>query len=385
MNWDWDKLKEQQKRQPGGPPRKDMPDFDKLGESFKGLPSSNLPIGKLVVGLVILFWLASGIYMINPNEVGIVLQFRAYDRQTEAGLHYHLPYPIESVIKIELNIVRSIDVGFRSMGSRSTFDQGQIRPVIEEAQMLTGDENIVDVQFVVQYRILDPVQWLFNVRDPESTIKNAAEAAMREVIGSNKIDAALTDDKVRIQTDTLNVLQKLLNLYKVGVTVIDVRMQDVYAPKEVRDAFKDVASAREDKSRFINEAEAYRNDILPKARGEAAIFINRATAYKESVVRKAKGDASRFLSVLKEFNKAKDVTQQRLYLETMEKLLSNPEMQKYVLPNDALKNALPLLRLDDPAISKSERSNALNPHKTPEAPPSVSSGTSAGPSTNILE
>jgi membrane protease subunit HflK len=212
--------------------------------------------------------------------------------------------------------------------------------------MLTGDENIVSVQFIVQYMIKDAKNYLFNVNDPEQTLAHAGEAAMREIIGKGKIDDALTTGKQEIQAQTRELMQHILNLYDTGLSVVAVQMQNVHPPDEVIDAFKDVASAREDKSRFINEAEAYQRDILPKSRGEAARITNEAHAYKEANIRRAEGDAARFLSVLAEYNKAKDITRQRMYLETMETILSNPETEKLIMSDDALQKSVPYLPLE---------------------------------------
>ena len=195
------------------------------------------------------------------------------------------------------------------------------------------------------------MEYLFNVTDQAAVVKNAAEAAMREVIGNSLIDSALTDGKLQIQTEATQLLQEILDRYKVGVRVIAVQLQDVHPPKEVSDAFKDVASAREDKSRIINEAEAYRNELIPKARGLAAEVENQAQAYKETRIRNAEGEANRFLALLKEYEQAKDVTKQRMYLETMEEILSRPGMEKLVLPKDAADRVLPLLPLMQSAPS----------------------------------
>jgi len=220
--------------------------------------------------------------------------------------------------------------------------------VDEESAMLTGDENIINVQFNIQYHIKPDgaVDYLFNVIRPDQVVKRAAEAAMREVIGKNTLDDALTGGRVKIQNDVAELLQVILDRYEVGVQVVAVQMQDVQPPKEVRDAFKDVASAREDKQRSINEAEAYRRDILPKAQGKAQQVVNEAEAYKQTRVRQAEGEAQRFLSVLKEYEKAEDVTKKRMLYETFEDILSKPGMEKLVLPSDAGSKVLPLLPLD---------------------------------------
>ncbi len=380
MNWDWDKLQEKRQRQNWGNSSNNSsnnnnnnkndeeppfgsgsgngggkgPDYEKFSDAFKRLPHLSAPAGgkvKWILVALVAVWLLSGIYIVNPDEEGVVLRFGKYDRTVGAGPHYALPFPIETVYKPKVTQVQRVEVGFRSVGQGRTFQQGANRSLPEESGMLTGDENIVNVQFSVQYQIKNPVEYLFNVTDQAAVVKNAAEAAMREVIGNSLIDSALTDGKLQIQTEATQLLQEILDRYKVGVRVIAVQLQDVHPPKEVSDAFKDVASAREDKSRIINEAEAYRNELIPKARGLAAEVENQAQAYKETRIRNAEGEANRFLALLKEYEQAKDVTKQRMYLETMEEILSRPGMEKLVLPKDAADRVLPLLPLMQSAPS----------------------------------
>ncbi len=371
MNWDWDKLQEKRQRQPragkgwgndngndnggdGGKDREDpkrnpvnLPDF--TSDPLRRMKSFNSMGGKgffwLGGGLLIL-WLLSGIYIINPDEEGVVLRFGRYDRTVGPGPHYHIPFPVENVYKPKVTQVLRSEVGFRSIGKGTTFQQGQGRPMPEEASMLTGDENIVNVQFSVQYKIKDAVEYLFNVTDQAAVVRNAAEAAMREVIGKSMIDSALTDGKLKIQGDATELLQSILDRYEVGVAVLAVQLQDVHPPQGVIDAFKDVASAREDKSRIINEAEAYRNELLPKARGQAAEIVNQAQAYRETRILNSDGESKRFLAVLTEYEKAKDVTKKRLYFETIEEILSNIETEKLILPKGAAEKMFPLLPLD---------------------------------------
>jgi membrane protease subunit HflK len=344
MNWDWDKLQKQQQGRPGGKP----PSFDDFQDQLEKLKKFKLPGWKLVIPLLILLWIASGFYIVEPDEVGVVKQFGKFNRITTAGPNYHIPYPVESVLTPKVTQIRRVEFGFRSVGRPVTqsFQQGVSREVKEESLMLTGDENIVSVQFIVQYMIKDAENYLFNVNDPEQTLAHAGEAAMREVIGNGKIDDALTTGKQEIQVQTRELMQRILDNYRSGLSVVAVQMQNVHPPDEVIEAFKDVASAREDKSRYINEAEAYQRDILPKARGEASRITNSAQAYKETKIRGAEGDAARFLAVLKEYNKARDITRKRLYLETMEAILSNPDADKLIMSDDALKQSVPYLPLD---------------------------------------
>ena len=361
MNWDWDKL--QGRRRPsgggGGGDGPHMPDFDEIGAKLKQFKGINFPVGKLAVLLVVILWLLSGIYIVDPDEAGVVLRFGAYDRTTQPGPHYHLPYPIESVITPKVSQIRRAEVGLRSIEREGrSSDPNQFRIVPEESLMLTGDENIVDIQFIVQYQIKDPVDYLFKVSEQAKTVKDAAEAAMREVVGYNKIDSVLTTDKLQVQNQTRLLMQEILDRYELGIRVVAVQLQDVQPPKEVVDAFKDVASAREDRVRIINEAEAYSNDLIPRTRGLGAQLINEAEAYKETVIRKSEGEASRFLAVLKEYNLARDVTKQRLYLEAMETIFSNPDMEKVIMSDKALNKAVPYLPLDRLAPSSSGSSGA---------------------------
>lgn len=369
MNWDWDKLQEKRQRQPrpsntgggggdngnnnnntnnNGNNSRPPSDFGRFQQDpFKRMREFGAPSGKglwWIAGGVVLLWMLSGIYIINPDEEGIVLRFGKYDRTVGPGPHYHLPIPIESVYKPKVTQVMRGEVGFRSIGQGATFQQGQVRTIAEEASMLTGDENIVNVQFSVQYKIKDPVQYLFNVTDQAKVVRNAAEATMREVIGKSQIDSALTDGKIKIQADATELLQSIMDRYEVGVQIIAVQLQDVHPPQGVIDAFKDVASAREDKSRIINEAEAYRNELLPGARGQAAEMVNQAQAYRETRLKNAEGEANRFLAVLTEYDKAKDVTKKRLYYEAIEDILSKAQ-EKIILPQGSSDKILPFLPL----------------------------------------
>lgn len=295
--------------------------------------------------VALLLWLGSGIYLVQPDEVGVVKRFGAYDRTTEPGPHYRLPFPFESVQTPQVTKIQRLEVGFRGSAGLTAGSGSQLRLVPEESLMLTGDENIVDVQFIVQFLIENAQDYLFNVANQDKTVKDAAEAAMREVIGYNKIDSALTDDKLTIQNDTRDLLQKILDSYNSGIRVVAVQLQDVHPPKQVIDSFKDVASAKEDKSRFINEAEAYENDLIPRTRGEAASILNQAQAYKETKILQSKGDSDRFLFVLEEYRKAKDITKKRIYLETMEEILSRPEVEKIIISNESMQRVFPYLPL----------------------------------------
>lgn len=341
MNWDWEKL--QNKRQRHGPAG---PDLTQINEQLNKLKNIKLPGGGKIIFLVVLaLWLATGIYIVNPDEVGVVQRFGAYHRMTGPGPHYHIPYPFEKVQTPKVTQVRRFEIGYRTISTPTGMDP-QYRIVPEESHMLTGDENIVDVQFIVQYQLNDPAKYLFNIQAPDASVKSAAETAMREVIGYNKLDAALTDGKPAIQDETRALMQMIMDRYESGIQILAVQLQDVQPPEPVIDAFRDVVRAREDAVRITNQAEAYRNDIVPRARGEAAIIVNQAEAHKEAVVRRAEGEAQRFLSILAEYKQAPDVTRKRLYLETMEEVLSNPELSKTIISDQAINQVLPYLPLE---------------------------------------
>ena len=319
-------------------PQQKKPNID-----FDKLKKINIKLPNLSVIILILFlaWLASGIYIVDPSEVGVVKRFGKYVRTTFPGPHWHIPYPIEEVIKPQVTKVWRLEIGFRTIPGTQP---PRYRTVPQESLMLTGDENIIKVEFIVQFKIKNPINYLFNVRNPQITIFKAAEAAMREVIGKNDIDTALTSGKDKIQIDCKDLLQQILDKYKTGVTVLAVQLQDVHPPDEVIEAFKDVASAKEDRERLINEAQAYRNDVIPKAKGEAAKIINEALAYKQSVINRAEGEAKRFELILQKYKLEKDLTKKRMYLETMENILKKSD--KVVLPEKQI-NLLPILNLGD--------------------------------------
>ncbi len=323
--------------------RPEMPDLDELFRQFKRrFGIARIPWLTIVVVVVLILWVASGIYIVAPAEMGVVQRFGRYVYTTTPGPHYHLPFPIEKVTKPKVKQVRRLEVGFRTIALVPT---ARYQHLTDEALMLTGDENIIDIQFIVQYHIKDPVKYLFNVYNIPKAVKDAAEASIREVIGKTNIDDALTVGKFKVQQDTKQLLQRILDNYEIGINVAAVQLQDVHPPQQVIKAFKDVASAREDKERAVNNAKGYRNDILPKAKGEAARITNEAEAYKEAVLKKAQGETARFLQVLKEYSSAKDITRQRLFLETMQEIL--PSMNKIIVEGAPGNNLLPLLPLGE--------------------------------------
>src|SRR5215469_17274293 len=277
-------------------------------------------IGIVVLGILVI-WLASGFYRVLPDEVGVVLRFGAYNRTTQPGLNYHLPNPIETVLTPSVTRVNRTEIGYRNAEGPG---RGQAtRQVPEEALMLTGDENIVDINFTVFWVIKDAQAYLFNIRGPEATVKSAAESAMREVVGETPIAQALSEGRGKIETDTQTLLQGILNAYSSGIEVTQLQLLKVDPPAPVIDAFRDVQRALADRERLRNEAEAYRNDIIPRARGAAVAVKQEAEAYRQEIMARAQGDADRFLAVYHAFKAAQDVTVQRLYLETMEEILKN--------------------------------------------------------------
>ena len=308
-----------------------------IGDQEVEIPDFNFKLTPVIIGIFVL-WLVSGIYIVGPDEVGVVRTFGAFSRVTQSGLNWKFPAPIETVKTPKVTEVKRIEIGFR------TLRNGQYRSVEKESLMLTGDENIVDAEMIVQYKIKEPVDYLFKIVAPELTVREAAEASLRTVVGRNKIDETLTTGKFTIQEETKIQLQSILNNYQSGIHVVAVQLQDVSPPKEVIGAFKDVASAKEDKNRMINQAEGYRNDVIPKARGEGEAMIRDAEGFKESRIKRAEGDAAKFSTILKEYRKAKSITEKRLYLETMEKVL--PDIEKIVVPDKNSGNMLNLLNLN---------------------------------------
>lgn len=274
----------------------------------------------LIAVLAVLAWGLTGLYTVSPDEQGVVLRFGKWVDTTGPGWHYHLPAPVESVIRPKVTNVNRIELGYQSAGDARLRGM-PARNVRDESIMLTGDENIVDINFSVFWQIKDAGKYLFNVREPEELVRVAAESAMRDIIGQTPIQSALTEGRAQIEVKTRDLLQKLLDDYGAGIRVSQVQLLKVDPPAVVVDAFNDVQRARADQERLRNEAEGYRNDIIPKARGEAERLIQEAEAYKEQVVNLAEGDARRFTSVLQAYKQAEDVTARRLYLETMEDIL----------------------------------------------------------------
>jgi membrane protease subunit HflK len=343
-------------RRRGGGPDEALENLRDIAERGRAVLRATSPW--IVLAVLLVLYLLSGIYIIAPDERGVVLRFGRAVRESGPGPGYRVPWPVERVFKVPVTQIRKIEVGFRTVASGPP---ARYQSVANESLILTGDNNIVDLDFIVQYRVKSdprgPTDFLFNVLDPDGAVRDAAEAAMREVIGASKIDDALTEGKERIQQNAETVLQAILDDYGAGVEVLTVKLQDVGPPEPVSDAFKDVISAEQDKERMINEARGYQNDILPKARGEAAQLVNEAKAYRETKVRDAEGEAQRFIAVYEEYRKAKEVTKRRLYLETMEEVL--PRVDKIIIDEAVGEQILPYLPLDRPMRRPAESAPAV--------------------------
>jgi modulator of FtsH protease HflK len=287
------------------------------GRSSGGSPM----IWALGLVIVLLLWASSGIFRVDPDQLGVVLRFGAYDRKAFPGLNYHLPWPVEEALTPTVTRVNRVEIGYRT--SVAAGRNGRQTDVPEESLMLTGDENIVDINFTVFWLVKDAQAYLFNIRNPELTVKSAAESAMREVIGHTEIASAFAEGRGKIETDTQKLLQEILDYYGAGIELTQVQLLKVDPPDPVIDAFRDVQSAKIDLQRLINEAESYRNDVVPRAHGDAARVGQEAQAYRAQIVLKAQGDASRFQSVYDSYKASQDVTARRLYIETMESILGN--------------------------------------------------------------
>lgn len=346
-----------------GPGR--APDFDEMIRQAQEAVRRFLPRrggGKGLTLLIVLLlgaWAASGFYRVQPDELGVVMRFGAYDRRAEPGLNYHIPWPVETVTTPRVTRINRVDVGFRGAPDTPSGQRAlPARDVREESMMLTGDENIIDIDFAVFWRIRDAAEFLFNTRNPEATVKSAAESVMREVIGRTPIQPALTEARAQIEQEVRRGAQAILDQYRAGVEITQVQLQKVDPPNEVIDAFRDVQRANADRERARNEAESFRNDIIPRARGEAERMVQEAQGFRESQVARARGEAGRFLAVLSAYQAARDVTTRRMYLETMEEILRrNPA----IVVDDRLQGVVPFLQLGDQHASGIQRPAAPPP------------------------
>lgn len=346
-----------------GPSQADIEDMIRRGQDrFRQVMPKGFGGGRgilIAIVVIVIGWLLTGIYRVQPDELGVVQRFGAYVRTESPGLRYHLPAPIETVTKPSVTTQNRIEIGFTSGEGRAA-----ARDVPDESQMLTGDENIIDIDFVVLWRISDPVAYLFNIKNADATVKVAAESAMREVIGRTEIQPALNEARGRIEQDARRLLQATLDSYGppgrpgAGVVIDQVQLQKVAPPQQVIDAFDDVQRARQDQDRLRNDAETYRNDIVPRARGDAERIAQEAEAYREQVVAKAQGDAARFTSVLASYRAAPAITAERFYLETLESVLKGSNK---IMIDDAVggQGVLPYLPLNEliskPAAAPAQR------------------------------
>ncbi len=283
------------------------------GDAPSGMPGGGSLFG-LLVGLALLVWVASGFYIVDAGQRGVVLRFGKYVETTEPGPRWHLPWPIESREIVNVDQVRTVEVGYRNNVKSK---------VLKESLMLTDDENIIDLQFAVQYILKDPMDFLFINRTPEDSVLQVAETAMREIVGKSKMDYVLYEGRADIAARAKVLMQQILDRYKTGISVSQVTLQNIQPPEQVQAAFDDAVKAGQDRERLKNEAEAYANDVVPRARGLASRLKEEAEGYKQSIIANAEGEASRFSQILTEYQKAPQVTRQRLYLDTMQTVMNN--------------------------------------------------------------
>ena len=333
--------------------RKDI-DFDRFFDNFKNQIKNTFGSNKKnfvsAILILIILWLLSGFYKVNANEQGVVLRFGEWVRTTLPGLHYHLPYPIERAKTPKVTKVNKTEIGFRELNNTQ-------RMLLEESLMLTGDENIVDINFSVFWVINDAGKYLFKLRNPDASVKSISESVMREVIGNTPIADALAERRQEIEILSLDKIQNVLDKYESGIKVTQLQLQKVDPPDQVIDSFRDVQRARADKEKVINEAIAYKNDLIPRARGEAEQILQEAEAYKREIVARSEGDADRFNSVLKAYKNNEDVTRNRIYLETLEKIFQNAT--KVIIDTKQGSGVLPYLPLPEIQKRNKRKKNKL--------------------------
>ncbi len=362
--------------QQSGPTPPDLEEFLRRSQDRLRtvLPGGNL--GGKGIGLIVLaalaIWGISGLFSVDPDELGVVLRFGQYVRDAKPGLNYHLPYPVESALKPKVTRVNRIDIGMRSVDDANLRRGASSRDVPEESLMLTGDENIVDVDFSVFWLVKpDGVgNYLFNIQQPEGTVKAVAESAMREVVGHSEIEPILTGARASTETAVQDLMQKTLDNYGAGIQITQVQLQKVDPPAQVIDSFRDVQAARSDAERAQNEAQTYANRVVPEARGRAAQITQAAEAYKSQTVAEATGQTARFIKVYDEYKKAPDVTRQRMYLETMEKVLGGAD--KIIMDSGGRdgSSVVPYLPLNE--LMRPQAARPATP-ATPQNPPQSAS------------
>ena len=318
---------------------------NKSGGSTGGFGGS---IGLIVI-IVALIWVGSGFYIVDASQRGVVLRFGKQVEVTEAGPRWHLPYPIETVEVVNLSQVRTVEIGYR---------ENVKNKMLKESLMLTDDENIIDIQFAVQYFLKDPGEYLFNNRATDENVRQAAETSIREVVGRSKMDFVLYEGREQVAASTTKLMQDILDKYKSGIIISKITMQNAQPPEQVQAAFDDAVKAGQDRERQKNEGQAYANDVVPKAKGAAARLMQEADGYKQSVIANAEGDASRFKQILVEYEKAPSVTRERMYIDMMQQILTNSS--KVLIDQKAGNGSLLYLPLD-------KLIQSTNPTVSPEA------------------
>lgn len=295
----------------------------------------------IVVFIVLGIYFLTGVYQVGPSEVTLLKTFGRFTSVVPSGIHYHLPYPIQSHVTVDVTTVRKIEIGFRSIqrGERISYQS-----VPQEAIMITGDNNLVSVEAVVQYRVKDPVAYAFNITEADSIVRFTTESVLREKVAMRSIDDVLTSGRDEIGFETARMLQEILDSYNCGIKVENVYLQEVVPPDPVVDAFDDVNNARQDKERLINEARKYANDVVPKAQGQAQEILRQAEAYAQEVYLKALGEAKRFEEVLEEYSKAPDITRKRMLLDALQSLLEKSENKVFFVGNG---DSLNILNISD--------------------------------------
>jgi membrane protease subunit HflK len=359
------------------PNREGPPDLDELWRNFNrkldGLfgrrgggngeppPTTGRRFGGagLLLGLIVIVWLVSGFYIVPEGQRGVVLRFGKYLETTMPGPRWHLPYPIESAEVVNVSGVRTVEVGYRNNVKSK---------VLKESLMLTDDENIVDVQFAVQYVLKSPIDYLFNSRVPDDSVLQAAETAIREIVGKSSMDFVIFEGRAEVAARARKLMQEILDRYGTGISVSHVTMQNAQPPEQVQAAFDDAVKAGQDRERQKNEGQAYANDVIPKARGAAARLVQEAEGYRQRVIEQADGDASYFRQLLVEYSKAPQVTRDRLYIEAMQQILSNTS--KVLIDQKSGSNLLnlPLDRITQMGGALAAKESAAKPAETPPEP-----------------
>ncbi len=364
----WRKFQDRVRQMFGGkPPRRGD------GESDGGRGGGSLiGIGVLAVILLVV-WALSGIYIVQEGTRGVVLRFGKYIDTTDPGIHWRIPYPVDEVRIVDIGTVRTVEVGYEVLPG------GRVRERLNEALMLTQDENIVNVHLAVHYQVSDPVQYLFNFRDPDGTMKALAESAIREMVGQHPLDYVLTEGREKVAASAQELMQAVLEEYKAGLVVNRVAVQDVQPPEEVQGAFADAIRAREDEQRFINEAHAYSNEVVPRAKGEARRLLEEAEAYRARVVARAEGESDRFLALLQEYRAAPQVMRERLYLDAIEQVLQRSSKILVDVENGQPLMYLPLDKLmNEESRSSRAQSAAPSASQQPNSSPPARSSQPSG-------